>query len=97
MRSGPRNWCAYSEAGDSDDEDEITTSYPLFLDFRRARGLQDIAATQGATLNVVIGDPPAERRLGDAGFGQLLLLLGTRPAMGGCSLRRTISQRARTR
>ena len=44
--------------------------------------MQDIAATQEATVNVVIGDAPADRRGGTLVSGNYFSLLGTRPAIG---------------
>ena len=66
------------------EDDELATSYPLFLEYReRARTLRDVAATStGAALNVVIGNQPAERLSGTIVSGNYFELLGTRPQIG---------------
>jgi predicted permease len=64
-------------------EDEYGTSYPLFLDYRSARGLSGVAANSlGAWLNVVVGNQQAERVPGTLVSGNYFELLGTRPAAG---------------
>ena len=64
-------------------EDEFATSYPLFLDYRSARGLSAVAATStGAWLNVLVGNQPAERVSGTLVSGNYFELLGTRPVAG---------------
>src|SRR6185369_11259315 len=59
------------------------TSYPLFLDYRSATGLVDVAATStGTPLNVVVANQPAERVEGSLVSGNYFALLGTRPFLG---------------
>ena len=65
------------------EEDELGTSYPMFLDFKKARGLTDVAAiSTGGAVTVVRGSAPAERRMSTIVSGNYFSLLGVRPLLG---------------